>query len=264
MRGRSLFSVGAACAGSLLIGLLAAPATAAGAKESITLCFERADVPPWRTISGTGHNFELLRQVEQRLGIAFDYQSMPWKRCLAQVRANEVGGAFAVSFKADRLDVGAYPGGSTPDASRRLHIDRYMLLRRKGSKVEWDGKVLRNLDGAVGVQLGYSVGDFLRGLKVPVDEGSQRATELAQKLVAGRIGAAALGGGDSASVMHGPLADQLELLPIPLTEKPYFLMLSHALVTSNPKLADKIWKTIEEVRNSPAYRKQAGNDGGSH
>ncbi len=262
MRGRSFFSACAACAGSLLLCMLAA--SPALAKETITLCFERADVPPWRTIKGEGHNFTLLRQVEARLDIVFDYQSMPWKRCLAQVRANEVGGAFAVSFKPDRMDIGAYPGGAHPDASRRLHIDRYMLMRRKGSKVEWDGKTLRHLEGTVGVQLGYSVGDFLRGLNIPVDEGSQRATELAQKLVAGRIGAAALGGGDSVALMHGPLASQLELLPVPLIEKPYFLLLSHALVTSNPKLADKIWKTIEEVRNSAAYRKQAGNDGGSH
>ncbi len=262
MRGRSVCSVSAACAGGLLLWMLAASPVLA--KETITLCFERADVPPWRSIKGTGHNFNLLRQVEAKLGITFDYQSMPWKRCLAQVKANEVGGAFAVSFKPDRLEIGAYPGGNPPDASRRLHIDRYMLLRRKGSQVEWDGKTLRKLDGQVGVQLGYSVGDFLRGLKVPVDEGSQRSVELAQKLIAGRIGAAAMGGGDSIAIMRGPLASQLELLPVPLIEKPYFLLLSHALVASNPKLAEQIWKTIEEVRNSPAYRKQVGNDGGSH
>ncbi len=262
MRGSSFFSACAVCAGSLLMCMLVA--VPAVAKETITLCFERADVPPWRTIKGEGHNFALLRQVEARLGISFDYQSMPWKRCLAQVRANEVGGAFAVSFKPDRLEIGAYPGGKQPDARARLHIDRYMLVRRKGSTVEWDGKALSKLEGTVGVQLGYSVGDFLRGLSVPVDEGSQRAIELAQKLVAGRIGAAAMGGGDAASIMHGPLAGQLELLPLPLIEKPYFLLLSHALVASNPQLAEKIWKTIEEVRNSPAYRKRAGGDGGSH
>ncbi len=262
MRGRSVFSVGAARAGGLLLCALAV--LPLQAKETITLCFERADVPPWRTINGQGHNFDLLRQVEARADVTFDYQSMPWKRCLAQVRANEVGGAFAVSFKPDRLEIGAYPGGSNPDANRRLHIDRYMLLRRKGSKVDWDGKELKHLDGAVGVQLGYSVGDFLRGLKVPVDEGSQRSMELAQKLVAGRIGAAALGGGDSMMIMRSAVGSQLEMLPIPLTEKPYFLMLSHALVKSNPKLADKIWKSIEEVRNSPAYRKQVGAEGGNH
>jgi polar amino acid transport system substrate-binding protein len=249
---------------AVLCALAPAALGAAPAKETITLCFERADVPPWRFINGSGLNFELLRMVEARLNISFDYQSMPWKRCLAQLKANEVGGAFAVSFKPDRMELGMFPGGTNPDGARRMHIDRYMLLRRKGSPVEWDGKALRHLEGAVGAQLGYSVGDFLRGLKVPVDDGSQRAIELVQKLVAGRLGAAALGGGDAAAIMAGPFGAQLEMLPLPLVEKPYYLILSKALVASNPQLAERVWKAIEEVRNSPAYRKAAGNEGGNH
>ena len=228
----------------------------AQAKETITLCFERQEVLPWRTLDHKGHNFELLDEVASRLDIVFDYQSMPWKRCLEQLKDNQVGGAFAVSFSTERLGIGAYPGGDTPDASKRMHVDRYVLIRKKGGRIEWDGKHFRNLDGAIGFQLGYSVGDFLRGMNVQVDEGSQRASELAQKLIAGRLAGAALGGGDAASLMAGPLAAQLEMLPVPLVEKPYFLILSHALVAAKPQLAAQIWKTIEDVRNGPAYRKQ--------
>src|SRR4051794_18470700 len=90
---------------SLLAG---APALAA-AKPRITLCFERQEVPPWRTLDGGGLNFELLNEVARRTGVDFDYQSMPWKRCLAQLKANQVGGAFAVSFSRERLALGAYP-----------------------------------------------------------------------------------------------------------------------------------------------------------
>jgi polar amino acid transport system substrate-binding protein len=99
------------------------------------------------------------------------------------------------------------------------------------------------------------VGEFQRGLNAPVDEGSQRANELAQKLVAGRLAGAALGGADAVRLMDGPLAPRLEVLPVPLIEKPYFLILSHALVKSNPQLAERIWKAVEEARNGAAYRK---------
>jgi polar amino acid transport system substrate-binding protein len=238
----------------------------AAAKETITLCFERQQVLPWRTLEHRGLNFELLDEVARRLDIKFDYQSMPWKRCLEQLKDNQVGGAFAVSFSADRLAVGAYPGGDQPDAGKRMHVDRYVLVRRKGGRIEWDGKAFHHVDGAVGVQLGYSVGDFLRHLNVPVDEGSQRASELAQKLVAGRLAGAALGGGDAASLMQGPLRAQLELLPLPLIEKPYYLLLARALVGAHPQLAGRIWKTIEQVRNSPAYQKRLREEleGGHH
>ncbi len=249
----------AACA--VLCALACAPLFA---KETITLCFERQEVLPWRTLNGGGLNFELLNQVASRLGIVFDYQSMPWKRCLEQLKANEVGGAFAVSFAPSRRELGEFPGGASPDPAKRMHVDRYILVRKKGARIDWDGKALKNVDGAIGVQLGYSVGEFLRAQGVQVDEGSQRASELAQKLIAGRLAGAAVGGGDAVSLMHGPLAPQLEALPQPLIEKPYYLVLSHALVASNPQLAARIWKGVEEARNSPAYRKLLRDAEGAH
>lgn len=244
---------------------LSAPAAApAAAAEVVSLCFERVDVLPWRTANGGGLNFELLKMVEQRANVRFDYQGMPWKRCLAQIKDNAVDGVFAISYKPDRHDVGEYPGGQQIDIGKRMHIDRYVLLRRKGSPVEWDGKSFRNLDGAIGFQLGYSVGDVLRAQHVEVDEGSQRSDELARKLLAGRIAAAAMGGSDAAVLMHGPLAPQLEQLPAPIIEKPYFLMLSHALVAARPQLAERIWRALEEARNSPAYKKLEHSEGARH
>lgn len=228
---------------------------AQAAQETVTLCFERQDVKPWRTQQGGGLNFELLNLVAQRLDIRFDFQSVPWKRCLQQLQANAYDGAFAVSYKADRRELGVYPGGATIDNAKRMHVDSYMLLRRRGSKVEWDGKTLRNLEGPVGFQLGYSVGEVLQKLHVDTDEGSQRADELARKLIAGRLGAAALGGSDAHSVMRSALGVQLEMLPVPLIEKPYFLILSHGMVARRPELAQRIWATMEQVRNSPAYKK---------
>lgn len=243
--------------------VLSLPAAAAP-RQTVTLCYEAQDVRPWRTEKGGGLNFELLKIVEQRLDIRFDFQSIPWKRCLAQLKANAVDGAFAVSYKPDRRELGEYPGGGNIDASKRMHTDTYVVLRRRGSKVEWDGKHFSNLDGAVGFQLGYSVGDVLRAQNLEVDEGSQRADELARKLIAGRLAAAAMGGSDAAGLMRGPLGPQLEQLPIPIIEKPYFLILSHALVASRPQLAAGIWSEVEKARNSPAYKKLAQAEGVQH
>jgi polar amino acid transport system substrate-binding protein len=245
---------------------VAAPAMDPG---TVTLCFERQEVLPWRTLDGGGLNFELLTEVARRTGLVFDYQSMPWKRCLAQLKADQVGGAFAVSFNRERLALGVYPGAhpgdGQADPARRMHVDTYVLARRKGSRVGWDGKRFSNLDGRIGFQLGYSIGDFLRARNLPVDEGSQRSDELVQKLMAGRLAAAALGGGDAVRLVRGAVAEQIEVLPVPLVEKPYYLVLSRAFVAKHPELAQRIWKTIEEVRASPAYRKRERElSGGQH
>lgn len=230
-------------------------AGAAVAKPTVALCFEREQVPPWRDQHGGGLNFELLKLVAERADIVFEFHSMPWKRCLAQLGANQMGGAFSVSHLAQRQAVGAYPGGARVDPAKRMHTGRYVLVRRKGARIDWDGHTVSHLDGAVGVQLGYSVAEFLRARGVAVDEGSQRAGELIEKLLAGRVEAAAIGSGDAGALLASPLAGQVEVLALPLIEKPYYLVLSHALVAAQPALARRIWNAVEQARNSAAYRK---------
>lgn len=223
----------------------------------LRLCFESATIQPWRTAEGKGLNFDLLQQVSQQVGTPFVYLALPWKRCLASLQANEVDGAFAASFSEERLEIGAYPGGKVADPSKRMHTDRYVLLRRKGSPVQWDGKQISNLNGAVGVQLGYSIAGQLRNQGVAVEEHNQGPLVLVRLLILGRVAAAALGASDAAMLSVQPeVAAQLEELPIPLTEKPYYLMLSHQLLATQPELAQRIWKAIEAVRNSATYKRQ--------
>ncbi len=252
---RVLLPVLAACCISIQLPAQAAPG------ERITLCFERQEVRPWRTLHLDGLNFELLAEVARRTGVSFDYQSMPWKRCLEQLKANQVDGAFSVSFSRERMALGAYPGVAAgaphpqADTAKRMHMDSYVLVRPRGSRLDWDGKTFRNLDGRIGFQLGYSVGHFLRAHGVAIDEGSQRSDELAQKLVAGRLAGAALGGRTTAQLMRGPYASRLEVLPLPLLDQAYYLVLSHDFAARQPQLAARLWDAVEQARISPAYRK---------
>lgn len=229
----------------------------AQAAEVLNFCYESVDVRPWRTVEGKGLNFDLINAAAAKIGIEIKHEGLPWKRCLSELKANRMDGVFGVSFKADRLEIGAYPGGNSPDESKRLHTDSYMLLRNKGSNVNWDGKSFTGLQGAVGIQLGYSVGEMLKSLNVAVDDGSINLRELVQKLVAGRIGAAAIGGSDAKylSSKEPALAKQFDVLPIPLIEKPYYLMLSHGVANNRPELAQRLWRAIEVERKSAAYLK---------
>jgi polar amino acid transport system substrate-binding protein len=161
------------------------------------------------------------------VGVRVEYVPLPWKRCLSELKANTVDGAIGASFKPDRLEFGVYPGGKSPDTNKRLYIERYVLVRRKFSPVQWNGRAFSNLDGAIGTQLGYSIGDMLQGMKLTVDDGSTTLPELMQKL---------------------------EVLQTPLAEKPYFLMLSHQLVDTAPALAAEVWAAIEQQRKSAPYR----------
>lgn len=240
----------------VVVALWACMQVSASAADSLVFCVEDKDVRPWRTKDGKGLNFELLDQAVQSVGARVIYRSMPWKRCLAELKENLVQGAMGASFKPDRLEFGVYPGGDKPDARKRLNYDRYILVRKAGSGVEWDGRVLRGLVGPVGAQLGYSVVDDLRKLNVPVDDGAPSARDAVRKLQAGFVGAVAVLEGEARTIMNtdSQLFRGLEILPVPVVEKPYFLMFSHAFVAANEKQASDIWSAIAKVRESREYR----------
>jgi polar amino acid transport system substrate-binding protein len=251
-------AVGMSCAlASATLALQSEPAKAAAPGPSlIRLCFEQSDVRPWRTREGTGLNFSLINAAAISVGVRVEYIPLPWKRCLSELKANTVDGAIGASFKPDRLEFGVYPGGKSPDTNKRLYIERYVLVRRKFSPVQWNGRAFSNLDGAIGTQLGYSIGDMLQGLKLTVDDGSTTLPELMQKLLAGRLSAAAVLSNELKFWMkqEPALAAKLEVLQTALAEKPYFLMLSHQLVDTAPALAAEVWAAIEQQRKSAPYR----------
>ncbi len=237
---------------ALLCAVLSAPAFSS---QTLTLCFENKLVAPWRTVEQTGLNFELLKRVESKLQINFDYELLPWKRCLAKLKANEVDGAFTVSFSDARREFGTFPGENRPDARHRMHYARYVLVRKKGGSIDWDGEAFSKVDGKISFSLGYSVGDMLREQKVEVDETNDSPHMVGRRVLSGQLAGAAMIDSDVAVLMRGPLADRLEVLPTPLVEKPYYLMLSNALVKANPELAARIWKSVDDVRESKEYGK---------
>lgn len=236
-----------------LSGLFVAPAWA---QDVLKVCYEGEDVRPWRHKDGTGLNFELLSRAAKRAGVVFEFEATPWRRCFIEVQNGNLAGILGASFKTDRMTYAAYPGGATPDAKRSAYHDRYILIRRKGDRLDWDGKMFYNLVGPIGVQNGYSIGSDLKSLGVTIDDGGRSLADNIQKLLSGRIsGVAGLAGEmNTLFAEESQLKNKLETLPVPLQEKPYYLMLSNQLVQTRPELAERVWAAIEAVRQSKEYR----------
>lgn len=240
-----------------LLGLITGVfATYCEANDFLVFCVENKDVRPWILREGKGLNIELLDRVARQLGMTFVYNRAPWKRCFDTLKRGEVDGVVGVSFKPERTRYGVFPGGAPPNARKRLNLDRYILIRPPGSQLCWDGKNISGLNGMIGTQLGYSVADLLSGQGVVVDEGAPGATELLRKLLAGHVAAVAMLEGEAKALLTTPPFDKksLEILPVPLTEKPYYLQLSHPLHANRPELARFLWDAIEHVRESREYQ----------
>lgn len=244
----------------LVVAVATATSTVWAAEKpaSLKLCYDNVDVYPW-VVGNKGLNLTMLNMVSQKAGVKFEYVPLPWKRCLDEMRAGHMDGAFAASFKPDRLALGVYPGGGDkPDASKMMMLDGYSLYRLKGSKADYDGKMVINVSGAVGAQRGYSIVDQLKAMPgVPVDDGTGSADDTLRKLVAGRIGAAALQTLEGDNTIAQPeFAGKVEKVATPLVEKPYYLMLSKQFYGSYKDLANEIWQAVATVRESAEYKKQ--------
>lgn len=229
-----------------------------GAQPTLTFCHEDQDSFPWVMTDGTGLNLELLSLVQQALGLQVTYVAVPWKRCLSGLEQGVYDGAFAASFKPERLQMGHYPSDSRGqvDAHRRLHSSRYTLYRRVGSAVSWDGRHFSQVNGQVGSLSGFSIRDLLLDHGLAVDESSRDPLALLQMLVHGRVEAVALQTqrGDFILQANLQLARQVEKLPHLLEEKAYYLMLSRALLMRDPELAERIWSEVQRQRDSAAYQ----------
>ena len=248
--------IGLLCCCCLLANVYAAPRPA----QALTLCYEDQDSYPWVMTNNSGLNLELLALVEQALELRFRFVSVPWKRCLSGLENGVYDGAFASSYKAERLAMGRYPTDERGrlDEDKRLHTSIYALYRRKGSPVSWNGKEFVRLDGRIGSLSGFSIGDFIRERGAEVDETSRDPLALLQMLKHGRIAAAALQSlrADFVLQANPQLAASIEKIELPLEEKAYYLMLSNTYVADNPTMAKAIWTAIEQWRQSALYEER--------
>lgn len=229
----------------------------AGAQPVLRFCAEDEDSHPWLLKGGRGLNMVMLGAVEERLALRILVERQPWKRCLQSLRDNLVDGAFKASFSAERQAFAHYPlRNGRVDEERRMLTESYHLFRRKGTAVHWDGQQLQVGERPVGAQAGFSIVPWLQAKGLKVDEGTRQAEAVLTKLVRERIDAAALQTQQAEHLIrkHPEWAGLIERLEPPLVAKPYYLLLSRALVLRDGALAERIWDAVGAVRESPAYQ----------
>jgi len=194
---------------------------------------------------------EMLQLVEKDLKIKFRFLPRPWTRCQAELKSNMVDGIFTASFKTSRMEIGRYPmKGNKVDPNKRIMSNSYSFYKLKSNAVEWNGKKFANLNTSIGAVRGNSVIKTLEKKKLKLDKTTSPTLNL-NKLIAGRFDVIAAGEYNTDMLIRKSkkYRDIVKLKP-PFVTKPYYVMLSHKFVKNNPKLAEKIWDSIERIRKS--------------
>lgn len=251
----------------ILAASLLAYAAWAGSERTLLLVYEDKPNSDRYLGSGTaipwekpGLSVDLIVMTARRLGVTLKLQRMPWKRCKYMVQHGLAQGMFHTSYDEARSRYSLYPmKNGKPDPSRAMFTQSYYFYATKSDHVQWDGVELRNMGGRpVGIAMGYSIAKDLERLGLRSVEFMDQETCLVS-LVEGRVAAIADLGPMTDPVIQANSRrfQAVRKLEPPLKTKPYYLVFSRRLATTDPGLPDLFWKTMKDVERSEAFRERA-------
>jgi polar amino acid transport system substrate-binding protein len=193
---------------------------------------------------------EIIAHAAAAQGCKTTFVRRPGKRVLAEVAASEHTGALMFSYSPERQKSTVFPldASGHVDSERRLARLYYYLYRMSDSKLEWDGKRLKNLQGAIGVNLGYAVAADLQALGAKVEEVPTTAQNL-EKLRLGRIAAYAMHDFGVDAALRAPQYSKVERMPIALSVRDYYLTFSPRFYREHKALAERIWEELPRSRD---------------
>ncbi|MEH6632068.1 MAG: transporter substrate-binding domain-containing protein [Halopseudomonas aestusnigri] len=208
---------------------------------------EGSDVPKTKP----GLYVDILDLVSQRLKLKIIFHRAPWARCLKQLELNRVDGVLAASFKTERAKYSHYPMNLKKlDVERRIVNKSYYIFRRKGARISWDGKEF-NGTYRVGVQIGYTIIDFLKkhNLTVTATPSVQRGFQQVQN---NRLDAFATIEeiGNTLLMRYPNKYSNVEKVTVPLTTKPYYLIIGRKFYKTHRYLSENIWNELAKIRES--------------
>lgn len=244
----------------LSLGLMAGPALA---QTPLNLCMENADNVPWILMGGKpGYVQIMMSHVEKTVGFPIKVTPMPWKDCLAGVKAGTIDGAVSASHNKERAEYADYPMNlnGEVDATRRMYRTSYHFYKGKGKALAWDGKALK-ADGLLGAQQGFSVVAQLKELGAKVEDNTPTADEVLKRVAAGKYlaGVVQVNEGDATLSENSALRDAVEKVNPALVEKPYYTIFSKTYTAKNASTARAVWNAILKVRNDAGFKSEVAS-----
>ena len=222
------------------------------AKTKITIGIRSLD-PPYVYSGGSerpGALMKMLQVMAHNLNLDIHFNRLSWSERLQLVENNQLDGTTYASFSEDRLKIGAFPmKDGVIDPSRRTMSIGYHFYKLKEAPFMWDGESFYNVNGCIGTHKGAIIADILKEKGFQVESFESPSECLAQLLAKQVTAIVELGSWIDIEMSDNPEKYQdVEKIPTPIEEKPYYLMLSHKFVKEHPQLAEQIWDEIGRLR----------------
>lgn len=228
------------------------------AAQTVRLCVPDVDLPPYAYRSGQGAGLmeRLLLDAGRAAGLQVQIRRLPSVRCRLALLRGEVDAMPLPPIPAylDELDFPLQQGRI--DSAARLLRLQFVLLRRRGAAMDWDGQRLSPATAVVGIRLGVTtLAERLQGLGAQLDDKAFSNEQLLAKLLAGRIDLAAMSLPEFEALRAAqPRAAELEVLAQPLLATELHLAFSRRL-RHVPAEQLQAWREqLKRLRDSPPYQ----------
>lgn len=241
----------------LLAAVLAAGLASGSLAAPFRLCTLDQPFYPFTMPDGSGQTQVLLRRAAQSLSLSVENHVAPRRRCLEELRTGQADGAVG-AWIVEREAYAAYPlQNGQPDEARSLAITRFLVYRRPGSAISWDGQRFQGLATAqqIGVQQGFVHVAKLQATHAAYDDGARTGAQNLEKLRLGRVVAAIAQEEEVASLLQGRYRGQIEALETPFDSTVLYLMVARTFYEQNRDLTERYWQAIRTERESASYQK---------
>lgn len=241
---------------ALACGMLGLSASCVAA--SITVCIPTNPFPPLTFTDHDGQGQWLARKAAALHGDQVQFVVVPWVRCTEGVAA----GAYDAAMPPSAIYAAsmAFPMSEGQiDPQKAVGAVSMVVLRRIGSKANWDGKAFSALSTPVLFNKGIaSIREKLAKLGVPGDDGAQANESLLRKLLVGRGDLLIMNGQAAANELaNGAMAGELELLPVPFLSFTLYLAFNREYQQAHAAQVNAIWSEIGRLRASPEFLRLA-------
>ena len=229
-----------------------------GLARNITVCIPSNPFPPLTFVDHEGQGQWLVRKAVERQGDTVRFEVVPWKRCTDGVVAGSYEAAMPPS--AAFLSSMAFPlAGAQVDSHKAVGDVNLVVLRRVGTKADWNGKAFSALTTPVMFNKNIiSVRDKLAKLGVQGDEGAHANESLLHKLLAGRGELLVMNGQAAAEEIGEPeYGGKLEILPTPFLTFTLYVAFNRNFYAGNAAFVEAIWSEIARLRSSAEWARIA-------
>lgn len=201
---------------------------------------------------------KMLNEAGDKNSIEVKFEGAPWARALELLKAGVADGLINASYKKSRVKYAVYPfKNGKLDLNKSLKAPAYYLYKHKDHPLNFDGKNLLHANGEISAIPSYAVVDDLKILNANLVYGINPNFNLNNVLHKKNI-ATALLESEAEPIIDANLQMKESIVKIstPIRKKEYFLIYSKKYYNSNQEIANKLWDTIEVLKNSDKYKKE--------